>query len=510
MNSVQEIKSRLLASMYQQLGWSITHDVRKVYLGLSPAQHANLAQYASQLKAYMEEQGDSLADAVLLQLACLVPAALRGKPSFLVEQSPIMRPLYQSELVEGRKWILVAMSLAQSFRDLTPEQMHNLLAPIVSDPTQLYTSDTPSDIFLSFVDNLKPQEDAFEATRFDISLCKHWQDLSAAEARDLASMTIDMMQIASPDANDAAEEMLLYIACLVPEALKGGQYDLASNRIFTYPGVLYYGADPATSEHLISQLDNSGIPDYDLNIALVSLAWIGDANVRSAFQRWEEQPPPWRDEIYIQPSEYAKEAGWQLTSPGERHDLTFDGCFRLLPSDEPGGPVSILIPGTSICGNCNRNMITLLDLDLTSLRLTFLGIKGARLRISTCDWCGIYSDAYFTEIDLEGKSEWSNVNIARSVGQDDEPYYSQSEGTMVLASEPYNPLAAFVCDSSQLGGFPAWVQGVAYPVCPLCSQTMLFLGQLATQDFQGEFSEGTTYCLVCPQYHMAATVYQQT
>lgn len=492
MSIVEEIKYQVLASLYHRLGWSRVPDLRNILQKLSVEQRANLAQYALQLKAFMEQQGDTSPDPELLELACLIPGALRGKPSFMADQSPKTRSMFASELTEAGRWLLNLEAMSNAVRTLIPDQRQYLFSTISPALNAVKSSDSTSKILFSMLDAPMSAQPFVGPFRFDVTLCKDWEQLSAQEADEIASFAISLAQIPLPNARDEAEELLLYIASLLPDALKGRHYELATHHVFSYRGVLYYNADPATSELLITRLDNSQDPD-NLNVTLVALAWIGDANVRSAFRRWDEQPPLWRDQLYIPPSGYAIEAGWELTTSGERYNLTFDSCRRLLSTNQSSGPVNAFTPASEKCGHCEQNLITLLDLDLSSPDLSFLGITGKRLRISTCDNCGPIADAFLTNIDLEGMSEWSNLNQPPS-NNDYEPYYSAASRTLVLSSQPSNPLAAIACDEiSQLGGYPAWVQDAAYPVCGKCGQTMLFLGQISTQDFMGEPSEGTTY-----------------
>ena len=62
--------------------------------------------------------------------------------------------------------------------------------------------------------------------------------------------------------------------------------------------------------------------------------------------------------------------------------------------------------------------------------------------------------------------------------------------------------------SSQIGGYPCWVQGAEYPQCLDCSQTMTFLAQLNQEDVSND--EGTYYAFLCTPCQTTATLYQQT
>ena len=62
---------------------------------------------------------------------------------------------------------------------------------------------------------------------------------------------------------------------------------------------------------------------------------------------------------------------------------------------------------------------------------------------------------------------------------------------------------------SQLGGFPEWIQGSSYPHCPLCKETMLFLGQISPVDLNHN-AEGMFYAFLCAPCGKAATTFQAT
>jgi hypothetical protein len=513
MNHANEIKAMHLRELYRQMGWFSGIAVRDVYLRLSPGQRSKLAQYGHQLREYIDELGDGPVDQALLEMACLIPGAMRGKPSFMADQTPETRPMYASELREGREWLLLASKLAAILRKLTPDQWGLLLCNEDASVSSRWSADATSDIVLEALDGVLPDTSGTEFMNLEQALCAAYARLSEAEGRELAHFALGLSTLPLPGALDIVEDVVVHVACFMPDALKDLHYQFARRQIFSYRGVLYRGANAKTSKLLVKKLDEGRVSKQDLNSTLVAVAWIGDEAVRSAFRRWQIKPPPWRAQLYVSPADYAHEAGWELTDSGERRSLVSEVCYPMVPSEHNQGPVSTITPGEAKCGDCGRGLVTLLDLDLADARLAFLGIHGERLRVATCDRCGLYSQAYFTEIDLQGRSDWSSLNEGSLDGSPDvEPFYSAATRKLVLGRGSKGPLESLVCweGSSQIGGYPGWVQDAAYPKCPECGQTMKFIGQLATDDFMGQPAEGTTFCLICPQYHIAATVYQQT
>jgi predicted nucleic-acid-binding Zn-ribbon protein len=517
MSNTDRIKAMHLRELYRQMGWFSGLAVRDAYRRLSPEQKSNIVQYAHQLRLYLDELGDEPIDRTLIEMACLIPGAVRGNPLFMAEQSPAKRPMYASELREAREWLLQATKMAARLQEITPEQWTVLLPNGDRGGRFKGNAGATADVILAMLDvalaDTSDDEDTSEDGNLDVAFCTAYGQLSEEEGREIAQFALSLSSLPLSGAMEIAEDILVHIACFVPGALKGLHLELARRRIFSHSGVLYWGAGPKVSRLLIRRLDEGRVSSKNLNPTLVALAWIGDEAVRSAFRRWQMDPPPWREKLHVSAAAYAHEAGWELTDSGERQSLISEVCYPLVPSEENRRPVSTISTSEAKCGGCGRSLVTLLDLDLTDARLGFLEIQGQRLRIATCDRCSLYSHFYFTKVDLQGRSEWSPLNEGVIVDRDDVwSFYSSATRKLVLGREPKGPLVALICweGGSQLGGYPGWVQDAAYPACPECSQTMRFIGQLVTADFMGEPSEGTTFCLVCPQYHMAATVYQQT
>jgi hypothetical protein len=67
--------------------------------------------------------------------------------------------------------------------------------------------------------------------------------------------------------------------------------------------------------------------------------------------------------------------------------------------------------------------------------------------------------------------------------QDDYPSYEELEGSG-LSAEEMDALSenGYPVVGEKLGGWPAWVQGVEYPACPDCGDSMRFLFQVDSED----------------------------
>jgi len=214
------------------------------------------------------------------------------------------------------------------------------------------------------------------------------------------------------------------------------------------------------------------------------------------------------------------EAGWEFTGIGTRRDLYFPTCFTFVPNENTQekhtSPVEVLVPKEDRCGSCGRHLYTLFDIDLTDPTLAFLAIQGRRLRIALCPTCTPSGTHVFTDIDLDGFSQWSLSNGEEPVEpledlNDWEDFPELPSQSLVLGPfrrTPYEAYRSYHQEGlSQFGGFPTWVQQADYPSCPECQQTMLFVGQLSSIDLVSE-SEGIFYAFLCTACNKAATGFQ--
>lgn len=297
------------------------------------------------------------------------------------------------------------------------------------------------------------------------------------------------------------------------------------------PGWLFLGAPPAATKRLLGLLADPA-PGQRPNDLLLALAWIGDDLVQKQFRAWRDDPPLWSSQLYIAPHEYAKEAGWELTPGGDRRNLYLPTCYELTSLDESERtpsrrPVVSPTPTETACGWCGRDLVTLLDINLSDPRCALIieGIVSAdavatRLRIAHCLWCSCYATLY-TDVDRQGAVRWSDANekmprILERVGLgSDYELLPSAAGRLVLGRRrrtSFEAMGRFMLAEggvSQIGGHPEWIQDAEYPVCPGCQRLMTCIGQVAWEDVEA-FAEGITYSFVCLDCGKAATTYQQT
>jgi hypothetical protein len=316
--------------------------------------------------------------------------------------------------------------------------------------------------------------------------------------------------------------LLTQLGASVPGALTTIQAVMVERKVF-YPTFLYLGADDTVAKKLI-ELISTPVIEENYNHLLLCLGWIGNERVVQQYQAWRENPPAWRSELYIPPSDYSKEAGWELTAEGTRRDLYLPSAYEVIAlgeSEQGQGSVSaftILGAHEEHCDWCGHQLLTLLSIDLSDPRLAFLVLDGSRLRIAICPSCS-YHAAVLTDIDTAGGSSWSDENGSRPSTlnhvRDDEDMENWPQQSFVLGVQrrtPFEILGRFMLSMggiSQIGGHPEWIDDATYPICPSCRRRMTFIAQLAWEDFD-TYAEGATYAFVCLEDGKTATVYQQT
>lgn len=188
-------------------------------------------------------------------------------------------------------------------------------------------------------------------------------------------------------------------------------------------------------------------------------------------------------------------------------------CIRLVPTDAAPAGVRPIV-GTQhegTCGFCGLQLITLLDLDLTDVRLAFLGLGGTRLRIPMCERCSAFTRICF-DVDFEGAAVWSPLNQRPDfIGGG---FYRPGPSPVTFILGP--PQRTFEAhgsitwsNNSQISGFPTWIQEARYPKCPKCEQPMPYIGQVENEAaWKG--GQGMTYGHLCRTCRITATDSQQS
>jgi hypothetical protein len=284
------------------------------------------------------------------------------------------------------------------------------------------------------------------------------------------------------------------------------------------PAVLFRGANADVRDRLIEFLNlwrGEKSESLSVNDALSALAWIGDAVVHDTFASWESYPPSWRRHAYVGPGRYAHTGGWEL-GPGGRRDLVHQECLRVVAcaeSEAGDGAATAFAPTKQSCPWCGRALVTMLSVNTRDARFAFLGWPGQQLSIPTCDACTCMIDHVFAKLGPDDSAHWHPANKTPK----NQPRDPATCGTSPWQGKPLRlesrrPMQAVESgiggSASAIGGHPCWVQDSAYPTCPDCGNTMLFVAQLDNDDFK--YHEGSYYAFLCRECRVTATCYQQT
>jgi hypothetical protein len=277
------------------------------------------------------------------------------------------------------------------------------------------------------------------------------------------------------------------------------------------PSVAFRNAGPSVRDRIIEMI---AAGTDNLNHALCALAWIGDSTVVAKFGEWEASPPAWRRRLHVGLKAYALVGGWELTKGGRRNAF-FDECFALeiVPEDTPASGVQLLSERPEKCPLCGDSLIHLLEIPTGDGPFQFLGFSGSSLPVLTCERCTGWGEFTFARIGPYGAANWhpANPETASESAADFEWERGPWCGKRVALRKRSAIHAVDWCmeiPATQIGGMPTWVQNEAYPKCPDCEQTMMFLAQLDNGTFPGY--EGTYYAFLCGGCRVTATTYQQT
>lgn len=270
-----------------------------------------------------------------------------------------------------------------------------------------------------------------------------------------------------------------------------------------HPAILYKDASPEVRDRLIALLEEEENDTLKINKILLALAVIGDEVVLDTFRKWEENPRPWREKIYVGPAHYALEGGWCIED-GRKKELTEDICFAIQKSESCEKERNVF-GGTAEdrCPHCGSKYVDLLVLDGKDPRLAFLGIEG-KIKIKTCKACLPWETNIFCKYEEDGESkvvyqENGSGDLIEDEDWDNEKYFVMSE----------KPVAKHYCsrwEGSAVGGVPEYVDDANYTVCPECGKRMKHLAQLGSE-YTGY---GNIYVQVCKECKIAATFYQQS
>jgi hypothetical protein len=348
----------------------------------------------------------------------------------------------------------------------------------------------------------------FEWTVPPKTLEELYASLSSDDVVRLKKMAIEAL---SGEKSAFAEDVAQSLATLTTANLDD-LLDVWVSANHLWPSVVFRGASHSIRDRIVQAIDNGSA---EVNHALSALAWIGDQEVVKLFRIWEAEPPWWRRSLHLTPSRHAHDAGWEPAAGGRRN-LFFEPCLAIVPvgaGEQALSSVDLIRQSDKSCHWCGGKMVHLIDLDLGDPVFNFLDSSRPRLPVLTCYRCTCYGDHLFAQITEDGTARWLESNVRPDWLPDGTSDWSKPpwQGISVRLSPRRAIHAAGWCTSasvSQFGGLPSWVQDTAYPRCPRCKQTMVFLAQLDNGRFPGH--EGIYYAFLCAACSITATTYQQT
>ena len=334
-----------------------------------------------------------------------------------------------------------------------------------------------------------------------------YHDLSDSEISELVEISLS--------GDDDFRQVLARLACAHPGCLNAYHPRLIAQEIFD-PAVIFHNASPACVRMLVDRI-SPGENSFRRKQLLRCMAWAGNAEVQSLYKIWRETPPVWVDDLSLPPHEYSYEAGWELASNGDRRDLFATIAFPFVNGTNSANDDLPAESGMYIdqrCPWCDHKLVVLLDIDSTSERVSFLGLRGSRHRVITCQDCSFYGPI-FTTNNGTGDSIWHPSNV-RPSNLIDITHYTVFERKLRLADKPRHFLEsaswwnAPSITYSLIGGMPTWIQDAQYPNCPECSRKMPFIGQISSEDFHPYLVEFIFYCFICTKCNVMCTTCQNS
>lgn len=336
-----------------------------------------------------------------------------------------------------------------------------------------------------------------------------YRELSEHEQAALVAFCIEKAKLGNTE--------LIELICLELVAFKNTdltklhEFMLENSEYF--PGMLFKNAKSHIVKDLLQRL-NEDVKNR--NLILQALAWAGDENVVAKFFEWSSSPPSWGNEFYCPVSKLSQDAGWIINHTKKKKKLFLEKCYPLLLNEnmKNASDVPVCTPSEISCKWCNGKLTNLFIFDLNNPIFEFLPFEGNKLTIATCEVCVTWVNPIFMEVSNAGEVSWSICNEKiDKISLDPLNYMRMPMNKLYMSKEPravdYAANWSLPTTFSQIGGMPTWIQDPAYPDCPKCKNTMVFIAQIAKEDFKTN-DEGMYYNHICFTCNITATGYQQT
>lgn len=343
------------------------------------------------------------------------------------------------------------------------------------------------------------------STGSDGEKLSQFRELSPIQAEQLEAEAMRCIDATVEPCVDVGTRLLQHLACYRDNGLSEATCDALITRGIFWPSSLYREASEAAASRLVERIDNS--PEQGaLNLLLLALAWTRTDAALRAFRRWSQESPPWAALLHAPPEDSLLLAGWCLDEAGDRHDLVYADCFRLVgPRDSATATDVVCRKSLSDpCPSCGGPQAWLFDFTRVDKIGSFAAFADAPRRILCCLHCACYGTV-FTRYTPDGEAEWLSPMEPNAFAYDGSP--EPCRRTMEATRFP-----AFACtepfelnDASTIGGIPMWLQDDEFPRCIECGRWMTFLAQ---HDNGPLGEEGIYYAFHCGDCRVAAVTYQ--
>jgi hypothetical protein len=283
------------------------------------------------------------------------------------------------------------------------------------------------------------------------------------------------------------------------------------NGVF-YPPQIYRDASADVRDGLLRLLEKPDFPEA--NNLLQCLAEIGDRVVAEAFRRFDADPPPWREKLYVSAVQYLQCADRAADENGEIIPLYFEPCYEFV-ADRATDRRAARIGGRlqEFCAHCGCELVNLLEIDGDSEQLAFLGLSGmGTVSVPVCPNCAGMSERILVRRAPDGSARMEIIEPFGNENYFDEDALSRlTAGRLTLSTKPAPPYLNFCPQEvATIGGRGNWVQDAQFEDCPDCGRKMKLFAQLSWDKLLDDYAEGRLFAEICPDCKTIAVLHQQT